>query len=98
MIDDDDENKKCMFLVWIDALDEEFAFKLFDDGEDREKDSYLAEDFMGNFIEVVDGKIYAYVHDSEPFHFLLFKNKKEFLKNIELLTFDEYQDIVDSQD
>ena len=25
-------------------------------------------------------------------------NKKEFLKNIELLTFDEYQDIVDSQD
>lgn len=95
---DDDHNKKCMFLIWIDSLDEEFAFKLFDDDDVKEKDSYLAEDFIDNFIEVIDGKIYSYVHDSAPFHFLLFKNQKEFLKNIELLTFDEYQDIVDSQD
>lgn len=87
-----------MFLVWVGALEEEFAFQLFDEGENREKESYLAEDFMGNFIEVIDGKIYVYVHDTEPFHFLLFENQKEFIKSIELLTFDEYQDIVDSQD
>lgn len=96
MIEDND-NEKCMFLIWIAELDERFHFKLFNEDDEKEKNSYLAEDFSGNFIEIVDGHIYAYIHDTKPFYFLLFEDNEEFLKSIELLTFDEYQDIVDKE-
>jgi hypothetical protein len=91
----EEDDVKCMFLVWVKELDEGFAFKLFDKSDVKEKDNYIAEDFCGNFIEVIDGKIYAYIHDSNPTHILLYKDQQEFHKKIKLLTFDEYQEIVD---
>lgn len=90
------ENEKCMFFIYIEKLNETFGFEIQPNGS-IEHDYALADDFCGNFIVLKEGKVYAYIHDSNTPYIYLFETEKKFFDSITLLTYEEYQAIIDNE-